>query len=769
MSFNVIELTGHVGVAHCARLLADAGAHVVKLEPMGGDPLRASQTTYFQGLNVNKESYELQYSEDQLAPWLAWADVLVHDKRLVDSQTLRIDPDALTVGHPTLVTCAITPFGQTGPYADFQATELTVHNAGGWANLCPSTKSDPDLPPLKVFGDHCHLMAAVSAATVTLASYYATQNTGYGDYIDYAIQSYVASVLEAALPGYSYKEEVASRIHPRSLIPWRIFEAKDGPIFIVCVEQDQWERLVEFMGNPDWANLETFLDQPSRAENQDLVHTFIQEFVSEWTVDELYHAAQAHRICVAPVLTVAQMASNEHLLARNFMSAHSPAHLNSPVLTNNDRAELRPAPELNTIASPPSKGKARPPSTKEPVEKPLAGIRVLDMTWAWAGPFCSMNLAHLGAEVIRIESAERPDLYRRLPLFPVGVEEGLRLNQSGMFNQWNQGKFSTVINLRDPEGIALVKDMVRKADVLVQNFATGVMQRLGLDYDALRDINPDLVMASISGYGQSGPYKEYMGYGPAMPPLTGLSHATGYEGGEAEELGLSMPNPTSGITAAYGIVAALLEREKKGHGAHLDVSLWEATASLNVEAWMDYQVYGEIPERQGNRSKYMAPHGVFRCHGEDRWIAISCRNDADWAALKIMLAMEEDDFDTLDQRKAREDELDQLISQWCADQDRWQLCRKLQAANIPAFPTFTTEDVFNDPHFQARGFIECLPHPEVGKRAHTGIPWRHSKRPNGVERPAPCIDADTDRVLQELLGLDDAALIDLRERKVIGA
>ncbi len=788
---RVLEISSGTAPSYAAKLIADLGADVVKLEPPEGDALRLrgpfpddiphpEKSGYFTALNINKRSVCAELVPgDRLEELLAWAHILIHGLAQREARALGVDAASLNKQRPDLVTLSITPFGTTGPYADYAATELTLTNAGGWANLCPATHADPELPPLKVAGEQCALMSGIAGATAALATWFDTSQASspdQGEFIDFSMQSYVASVLETGIPTYSYKEEVGARYHPRGLIPWRIFQAKDAPVFIVCVEQDQWERLVEFMGNPDWASLETFVDQPARAENQDLVHMFVQEFVGEWEAEALYHAAQKHRICVAPVMDMAQFAANDHLHARELFTTVTQPEAgdltlmgSSPIGINGRLPVRLPAPRLgehtNDTYPPLPTGEVAP---RAPV-KPLCGVRVLDLTWAWAGPFCSLNLAHLGAEVIRVESEMRADLYRRLPVYPVGVEEGL--NKSGMFNQWNQGKSSVTINLGTDDGIDLVKQLVAHADVVVQNFATGVLERMGIGYEVLKEINPRIILASVSGYGQFGPYAEYMGYGPAIPPLTGLSAATGYIGGEAEELGLSMPDPTAGITAAYAVMGALLRREETGCGDHLDISLWEATAVLNAEAWMGYAMNGTLPERMGNRDRNMAPHGVYRCEGDDAWISIAAVDDEHWAALAQLIdpdLVADTRFADLTSRKINEDALDAILAEWTKDKERWALTELLQAKDIAAMPTCSTRDVVEDPHLNARGFIERLEHPEVGARAHAGIPWRLHHRPNGVAASAPCLDADTDTCLKEILGLRDDQIARLRADGIIG-
>ena len=801
-SLRVLELGVGVCAAYAAKLLGDHGADVVKVEPPEGDPTRrrgpfpddeedAEKSGTFLALNVNKRGVCLDLAADggrrDLDRLIGWADVLVHNHPRARADELGLGRTALEAEHPRLVVLSITPFGITGPYRDYRGTELIVANAGGWANLCPGTHAEPRLPPLKVFGHQCAMMAGTAGAMAALAMAREARRSGVGEHIDLSEQEYVASVLEGGIPSYTYRGDVLTRDHPRGLIPWRIFETKDAPIFLACVEQDQWERLVEFMGNPDWAELEVFADNASRAENQDLVHQFIQEFISEWNAWDLYHEAQKHRICVAPVTSYAELAANEHLRARGFFTTvDHPGigpveHLASPVLTTTGRARVRRRSPRLGEHNDEVFGDIAPRAAVQAAQPrlPLEGVRVVDLSWVWAGTFCAMNLAHLGAEVIHIESASRPDLYRRTAFTALG--EGTNLNRSGMFNQWNQGKLGVAVDLRTERGIEVVKDFVRVGDVVTQNFATGVMERLGLGYDVLREINPQIILASISGYGQSGPYRDYMAYGPATSPLTGISAVTGYVGGGPEEVGVSMPDPNAGITAALAVVSALERRDQTGVGDHLDVTLFESSAAYGLEAWMQYAFNGTQPERAGNRDPWMSPHGCFPCRGEDQWVAIACGSDDEWRRLAALIdpalvgdthfassaLVGDTHFVSLTARKAYEDALEEVVGAWTRDQDRWQVTAALQSAGIAAFPTFTCQDIVEDPHMNARGYIERLPHPEVGARAHTGIPWRFARRRNGVRFPAPCLGADTEETLREVLGYDEARIAALHRAEVL--
>lgn len=781
---RVLEIGNGIASAYAARLLADQGADVVKVEPPEGDPARRlgpfadavdeERSGLFLAVNLNKRGICLDLGtdgdQDRLARLTGWANVVVHSLPRDEAEALSLDPASIHATRPDLIVLAMTPFGLTGPYADFAASELTLSHGGGWAGLCPMAHPEPSYPPLKMHGHHCSMMAGVAGAMTVFAVVRDRVRCGVGEYIDFSVLAYVASVLEFGIHVYTYHGFVIKRTVPRSLIPWRIFDTKDGAIFLACIEQDQWERLVEFMGNPEWATLEVFATPAGRNQNQDVIHTFLEEFIGGWNTFDLYHAAQRQRICFAPVMTFEDLASDRHLAHRRFFTTlpGDDTRYIAPALLIDDERPMyrRPAPRLgehngevlDAVPEP------IPPATSSPA-RPLEGVRVLDLTWVWAGPFGSMNLAHLGADVIRVESSVRPDLYRRGPAGPEGVEPSL--NTNGMFNQWNQGKRSVGVDLRDPRGIEIVKALVAEVDVVFQNFATGVLERLGLAYDILKAINPRVILASVSGYGQTGPYREYMGYGPATGPLSGLASASGFPGEGPEETGVAMPDPTAGITAAYAVTAALLRRDETGVGEHLDVTLWEATAALNLDGWMEYALRGTQAERIGNRDPRMAPHGCFPAAGDDEWVTIACTDDGFAELAEILPALQDERFATLEKRKEHEDELDALVSAWTGELDRWYVTGLLQARGIAAFPSFTCKDVVEDPHLNARGFVERLEHPEVGARAHTGIPWRLAERPDGVRMPAPQLGGHTDEVLRHVLGLSDDQIDDLRANGVL--
>ncbi len=306
---------------------------------------------------------------------------------------------------------------------------------------------------------------------------------------------------------------------------------------------------------------------------------------------------------------------------------------------------------------------------------PLDGIRVADFTWVWAGPTCTLQLAHMGAEVIRMESTRRICTLRMLPPWP---DSQPGPNRSGYFNQYNQGKRGILLDISKAEGAEIAKKIVAMSDVAVENFAGGIIERLGLGYEELRKVKPDIVMISMSGYGQTGPDSGFVSYGPAQVPLSGLSQLTGYRDWHPMHVGMSYGDPNAGLHAAFVVLSALIYRDRTGEGQYIDMSQWESTMAALGDGIMHHTINGEQPARNGSRVPDMAPHGVFRSAPgrapvegfpeDDRWISIACRTDDEWRALCEVMGRSDlaDDprFKTLADRKSNEDALESEVEAW---------------------------------------------------------------------------------------------------------
>ena len=395
---------------------------------------------------------------------------------------------------------------------------------------------------------------------------------------------------------------------------------------------------------------------------------------------------------------------------------------------------------------------------------------MLDFTWAWAGPFCTMQLAHLGAEVIRVETTARPACVTRL--IPPFADDIPGPNRAGYFNQYNQGKRAITLNLTKPEAIEIACALVKQVDIVADNYAAGVMDKLGLGYDKLRSIKSDIIMASLSGYGQTGPYKGFVGYGPPASAAAGMFYGTGYEGGDPGEIGVSYPDPNAGIFGAFAIMAALTHRALTGEGQYIDQSQLETALVLMPEGLLQYELAKREPERQGNHDVVMAPHECYKAAGDDeKWVSIAVGTEDEWRALCGAIGQPQlagdARFKTAAMRKKNETELDQIITAWTKTRDRWDATRILQAAGIAAFPSMGNKDLAEDPHLTERGYLVQLEHPEIGKRIHAGIPWKMSGTPCAVRKAAPLRGADTEEVLKSMLGLTLDRIEQLRKTEVL--
>jgi benzylsuccinate CoA-transferase BbsF subunit len=402
---------------------------------------------------------------------------------------------------------------------------------------------------------------------------------------------------------------------------------------------------------------------------------------------------------------------------------------------------------------------------------PLQGVRVLDFTWVWAGPYATLLLAMLGAEVIKIESERRSDLMRRAVVWPLFAPRPLEipLNQGMSFNSINMNKLGVTLDLERSEGIDLVRRLVRMSDVVIENMRPGTMERMGLGYEDLRKVNPKIIMLSSSARGASGPESHYAGYATVHHAVGGASYVTGYpDGPPSTTLGdVDLMNATA---AAFAVIAALHYRAEAGEGQFIDYSQCEGVSSVIGEVLLDYEMNGRSPGRQGNADKLIAPHNVYRCWGVDRWVAIVAETDEEFGALAEVIGRPElatdPRFASADARKENEAELDRIISEWTRARDRDFVADALAQAGIAAAPSRDAQDLFHDPHLRARGAFVEIDHPELGSRWLVGPPWKMS----GCEveaRHAPLLGEHNDYVFRELLGMSDAELAKLQREGVM--
>jgi benzylsuccinate CoA-transferase BbsF subunit len=371
--------------------------------------------------------------------------------------------------------------------------------------------------------------------------------------------------------------------------------------------------------------------------------------------------------------------------------------------------------------------------------------------------------------VIKVESAKRPCINRIIPPFADG-QPGF--NRAGLFNQWNQGKRSLQLDLTKAEAVELCHKLVAHCDAVVENFAPGVIGRMGLGYESLRKFKPDLVMLSMSGFGQTGPYRNHVSLGQQTAAHAGLFWTTGYPDDAPRQAGVSYADPVAGVFGAFGIIAALRHRDRTGQGQYIDLSMWEALEMMLAESIIEYDMIGRQPQRRGNHDQWIAPHEAYKALGDkEKWVTIVAPTQNRWRRLSEAISRpnlaDDPRFSTAEMRKRNEPALDAIITEWTRTRDRWEITETLQRAGVAAFPTLNNQDVATDSHLLARGFLVELEHPEIGRRRHAGIPWTMSGTPCRVRAPGPQLGADTDSILTTLLGFSQEQIERLRTSGVI--
>lgn len=399
---------------------------------------------------------------------------------------------------------------------------------------------------------------------------------------------------------------------------------------------------------------------------------------------------------------------------------------------------------------------------------PLQGIRVIEFTSAWAGPYATCLLAFLGAQVIKVESRKRLD-HSRVLAFSTG-RDFTGPDESEVFNNLNLNKRSITLNLKKPRAVELAKKLVPFADVVMENMRPGVMPRLGLGYEVLSRIRPDLIYLSSSACGQTGPEREYVGYAPTFASLGGLSFLTGYEDWPPSNF-MGAIDLRSATSAAVAMVAALCQRQRTGRGQYIDMASQETIAVLIGEALLDYIVNQRIQMRRGNEETGIAPHNCYRCKGEDQWISIAVTNKEEWRRLSDCMGRpdlaRDERFVSAEKRFAHREALDEIINDWTRERDAYEVMEQLQKAGIAAAPSLSSEGLFKDPHLRERKVFRSVRHPVIGDNWVISPPWTLSETPAEIHRHAPLLGEHNEYVFGQLLGMSREEIKKLEEEEVI--
>src|SRR6266404_4998019 len=705
--YRGVETGALPAAAYAARLFADFGAEVIKVEPPGGDPGRdfpplidvgrgKRESGWFAYLNYGKKS--VVADEAQLKELLAGADAL-------------IDSTGLDHSAPHLAVAEMSWFGKSGPYAAYKTTDALCRALAGFVQLI----GPEDGPPLTLPDYQSAIMGGLSAFIPLMAALDARQSLTFEVSVhEAAIALAEYQAIEAWSTGTRQKRWGFNRFTPT--YPMGIYRCKTGWIGITIVTPAQWRGFCELLGMPDLARDPHAVMGPERlARADELEARFIPRFLDR-TAEQWFAAALELRLPFAIVPDMGQLLSWPVFRDRKAIVP----------ITVGGRTVEAPGSPLHLTATPPRFGGAvphlgehsgtiapRPRTASRAIVKkargPLDGMRIIDLSMGWAGPICTRNLADLGADVIKIEACGYPDWWRGVDNRAAVIEQRL-YEKAARFNIMNRSKRAITLDLTLPEGVRLVKALVKEADALIENYSSDVLRKLGLDYPHLKKVNPSLVMASMAAFGATGPWRETRAYGSTLEQGSGLPSVAGRAPDPPMMNHLAFGDAVGGLNAASALLVALTHRRQTGEGQHIDLSQVQCMLPFTAAWAIEQSADGRVTPRAGNRHPLFVPHGVFPSAGADKWVMIAATDDAMWAPMELI----------------------------------------------------------DDPHLEARGFWQWIDRAYVGRHPQPSAPYREGGAPIPVKWPAATLGQYNEEVLSGVLGLSKSDIDCLARAGVIG-
>ncbi len=805
--YRVLDLTDERG--HLAGyILAALGADVIKIEPPGGvrsrsigpfaDEVSLTHAAYDRG----KRSVVLDLTTPEGAHHLrglaAGADVVIESDDHGRLAGLGLGPDDLVAHNPALIHASITPFGADGPKAHWLATDLTL-----MASACPmAQQGDADRAPVRLTVPQAFHFGAAAAADGIIVALLERSRSGTGQRVDVAAQQVIPIATQggvlATLVNSPTPQRTAGGAKVGAIELRLVYPAADGFVSITHVFGEVigpvTARLMDWVHEEGFCSAEiagkNWVDYPVLLESgEEPIEDFetakaaIAAFTGSKTKAELLAGAMERRLLLAPIADMADVLASEQLAARHyFHDLRLPSGATVLAPGPFARASATPLRRLDTV---PTVGEHTAEILDEPPRRPsvggpalvadappddrraLAGVKVLDFMWSLAGPFTTRALADHGATVVKVESVAKIDPARGfMPLWnnEAGAEN------SALFDTANAGKLSLALNMSKPEAIGVVEDLVRWADVVTETFSPKAMAGWGLGYERLSSINPGIIMLSSNLTGQHGPLATFAGYGNLGAALSGFYGLAGWP-----------DRPPSGPFGAYTdytsthfmqaiVLAALDHRRRTGEGQHIDLAQAEAAMQFLSPAVLDASATGRVAERLGNADPELAPHGVYPCQGDDRWIAIACATDAQWERLARFVGRDDlaadGELATAAGRRARAVQLDAVLATYTAGRDDDELMVELQAAGVPAHRMQNSPECATDPQLRHRGHFVEVDHPERASVVEAGR-FRLGRTPGHPAGPAPLLGQHTFDVLSDLLGYDGDRIAALAAAEVL--
>jgi crotonobetainyl-CoA:carnitine CoA-transferase CaiB-like acyl-CoA transferase len=779
---RVVDLSTWIAGAYCTKLLADGGAEVTKVETPAGDPLRRwsasgaaiapeADGALFNFLHAGNQSVVVDPTGDlaSLHDLLGSADAVVWSRGSALAEHPTLQPQEILRTHPHLTVAAITPFGLEGPWRDKPATEFTLQ---AWSGAIVGLgRGAPDRAPVHVGGQVGEWLAGLFAALGTLAS--ARRAGPDGELVDVSMLEALAMCL--TYYPVTFHDQLGRPMRTRRAVPTPgVAAAQDGLVGLGCGTGQQWLDFCAMVGHPEWA------EDPSLFLARTKLAPTIDAWVAERSVDEVLDLATAFRIPNAPIVNGENAQTFEHFQVRETFQANATdgaANPRPPFRLSS--APLRapgPAPRLgeHAIDDPRPGGRTRPEKTARG-ELPFSGIRVLDMTAYWAGPLVGHVLALLGAEVIHLESAKRPDGARLVGGVPQTEE---RFWERGpIFAALNTNKKSLTVDLTDPRGTDLARRLAATCDVVVENFTPRVLDQLGLSYEALSEVRPDLVMVRMPGFGLDGPWRDLAAFAFVVEDASGLTWLTGHPDQPPVEP-YCIGDPNAGLHALFGLLLALERRDLTGEGCLVEAAMVDAALNITAEQVIEHSAYGALLTRNGNRGPCAAPQNLYQAAGvdeygrEDSWVAIAVATDEQWVSLRGAIGeppwAADPALATASGRVREQDRIDACLQEWCCQRSADDIVNCLWGAGVPVAKVMQPHRQPDVTQLEFRNFFEEVEHPVVAASRYSTLPMRFSRGPERMHaRPAPLLGENNSELLREL-GLSPSEIDLLEAEGVIG-
>jgi crotonobetainyl-CoA:carnitine CoA-transferase CaiB-like acyl-CoA transferase len=774
--FRALDLTDLSGQL-CGRLLADLGMEVIKIEPPGGDPVRSLApfvksadgkllSTTFAHLNAGKASKVLDLETDAgraaLRHLVETADVVIESFQPGELDTKGLGYKDLAAINPGIVMASISAFGQTGPKKNYACNDLVALAESGFLYI----SGDPSLAPCKPPETQAYYFASLFATAGLLAALYRRERTGQGDHIDASMQETLATQ-EHIIRLWANEKQVLKRAGSQhgSVAPAKIFQCRDGFVYLYVTRQhwklflSVWKDHAAVFDAPDWLN------NVYRRAHADELNPAVEAFIGKFTMAEITELLQAKGIPCVPVNTPMGFANDEHVRGRGFMAPVEHSGFGStrqpamPFVIDGARPAVGSVPPLDSWRDSSVKRVAPTKTTFAPNSDngPLDGMRIVSFDHVLAGPYGTTILAELGADVFKIESSKGGmDPFR---FFGTGEDPNL----SPRFLEFNRNKRSFTVNLKHPKGQGVLHDLVAKADAVLDNYSVDVVERIGLSYDQLCRVKPDIVNLRMPGLGTTGPKRHFSTVGVNITSFTGLTYMWNHPGNTHPPIGSQtvFPDYVSGTLCAIIIISGVLHRDRHKKGAFIDLAQSEATAFMIGANLMEAASTGKDPEPVGNASIAIAPHDCYPCKGEDRWCVIAAENEEQWTALAQLIGGgigQDQRFKTNAERLKNCAALNAIIAQWTQDQDAFALRDQLQKAGIPGGVVQTGEDLTNDPQLKERGFVVAVDNPRLGRVVLPNFPLHFANAKLTRRWEFPVLGRDTEAVLRDVVGYDEATI-----------